>query len=99
MDCWLSDNDIGEEGTKVVSGALKKNTTLTSLNLESEENDESRQNSHDSKNNLNHLKDNHIRTHGAKALSEALKINTTLTILNLSSEQQSHHGESRERVG
>ena len=33
----MTDNDIGDEGTKSMSEALKSNTTLTSLDLSGEE--------------------------------------------------------------
>ena len=39
----MTDNDIGNEGAKSMSEALKSNTTLTSLNLWSEEEERERE--------------------------------------------------------
>ena len=35
-DDWMKDNKFGDEGAKAISETLQVNTTLTSLNLESE---------------------------------------------------------------
>ena len=80
----LMNNTIGDEGGKVIGGALKDNTSLTILNLY----------------NMNKVCfviwmycfnciNNEIGNEGAKAIGEALKINTSLTELSLS--ETAHH--------
>ena len=74
-----------------MSDALKSNTTLAKLYLESEHKRNSTQmvsinNQHSFI--LIKSKDNNIGYTGAASLSEALKSNTTLTKLNLSGEDK-----------
>ena len=69
-----------------MSEALKVNTTLKALHLESvQQQDEARQwlnfNSHDKAG-------SGIRSGGTRILSEALEVNTTLSTLNVASVQQ-----------
>ena len=81
-------NEIGDEGARALSDALKTNTTLQELNLHSEQ-DESEEDGWiaDIANNYNLQIGSRIGDEGARALSEALKINTTLQSLNLSCEK------------
>ena len=84
-DC-ITDNGIGEEGAKVMSKMMKTNTTLTSLNLCSEE-EKKKQGGEGRENNVNLFPDNEVKEEGVKAISEMLKVNTTLTSLSLSCEE------------
>ena len=77
------DNEFGAEEAKQISDELKRNTTMTVLNLSWNER----------KNNLSQLNDywsidsvNKIEDEGAIAIGEALESNTTLTVLNLKCE-------------
>ena len=75
---------IGETGTASLSGALKSNTTLTKLNLWSENLNNMHTNGiHKQPTLHNKLTDNRVGDTGATSLSDALKTNTTLTELNL----------------
>ena len=80
----ITDNNIGDDAAKLLSDALKTNTTLTSLDLSGEE-----ENMIDKKGrNADWLAGNQIGDEGAKAMSEMLKVNTTLTSLDLSREEE-----------
>ena len=84
---WWIDNQIGYEGAKAISESLKINTSLTELNLWS---DEMKWNEKE-KMKWNEMKEwivNQIGTEGAKAISESLKINTSLTELDLRSDEK-----------
>lgn len=88
MTCFKStDNRIGDEGAKSLCKALKTNTTLTKLSLESKQSDDERKKS------LFHFnsfeKANEIRDSGTAALCEAFKTNTALTSVNLSGKNKS----------
>ena len=78
---WI-DNGIGDEGARTISESLKINTSLTKLNLWSDEK---------TRNEKREMKwkewwiVNQIGDEGAKTISESLKINTSLTELNLRS--------------
>ena len=87
-------NDIGDEGARGLSDALKVNTTLTTLNLECEQEWWSlsgldvMDSNNEAHNLLNkHKAGNRIGDEGAGALSDALKVNRALATLNLASEQ------------
>ena len=82
-------NEIGAEGARALSEALKTNTTLQSLNLgcEQEESEEDGWIA-DIANNQHQQAGNEIGDEGARALSDALKTNTTLHELNLGGEQE-----------
>ena len=86
-----TENNIGDTGATSLSDALKSNTTLSNLNLDSE----------DKRNNtqmasisgsffpiLIQSTDNNIGETGATSLSDVLKSNTTLMKLNLGSEDK-----------
>ena len=81
-------NEIGAEGTRALSEALKTNTTLQSLHLssEQEESDEDGRIA-DIANNQHQQSGNEMRVEGARILSEALQANTTLQSLNMGGEQ------------
>ena len=88
-----TDNNIGAEGARLMSEALKTNTTLTTLNLSCEQGKTKRQCEwHDDvvqmQHNTTQQTGNRIGAEGAGLMSEALKTNTTLTTLNLGSEQE-----------
>ena len=83
---------VGEREAISLSESLKSNTTLTILNLRS---DNKRKKAHTRHPSAIHSfpflftsTDNNIRDTGAKSLSESLKSNTTLTILDLSGEDK-----------
>ena len=72
-------NAIGPEGAKAIGEALKTNSSLTKLNLET-----SQMKGKVCFALLQFLtKDNEIRDEEAKSIGEALKTNTSLTKLNL----------------
>ena len=76
----MTENKIGDEEAKAMSEMLKKNTTLTKLNLESEEEEINGKEKEIEK----RMTDNgHME--GAKALEEKLEKNTTLTSLQTTS--------------
>ena len=79
---------MGDEGARALSEALKVNTTLTSLNLESAQQQE--QDKDEQMHELSHniKTGNKISDEGAFALSETLKVNTTLTTLKLGGVQK-----------
>ena len=83
---------VGEREAISLSESLKSNTTLTILNLRS---DNKRKKAHTRHPSAIHSfpflftsTDNNIRDTGAKSLSEALKSNTTLTAFDLSGEDK-----------
>jgi hypothetical protein len=86
----ITGNSIGATGSTSLSESLKSNTTLTKLNLSSE--DKRRQKRYPSTTHsfsfLLISTDNRIGETGATTLSESLKSNTTLTKLNLSCEDK-----------
>ena len=86
---WCPGNEIGAEGARALSDALKTNTTLQSLNLGGEQ-EESEEDGWiaDIVYNKHQKADNGVGAEGARALSEALKTNTTLQSLNLACEQE-----------
>ena len=88
-------NEIGAEGARALSEALKTNTTLQSLNLgcEQEESEEDGWIA-DIANNKHQQAGNGIGAEGARALSEALKTNTTLKSLDLYGEKEKKKAES-----
>ena len=87
-----TDNMIRETGATSLSEALKSNTTLTKLNLGSEDKRKKTHKRHPSTIHsfpfLITLTENNIGDTGATSLSEALKSNTTLTTLNLHCEDK-----------
>ena len=80
-------NNIGAEGTRALSEALKTNTTLYALNLHRVQRvwimDELEALPAQQQQAVNGIDEK-----GSRALSEALKKNTTLKLLNLASEQE-----------
>ena len=72
--------DIRNEGARLFSEALKSNTSLICLNLDSDE--YKRALTENEEDNCVWTVNN-IENEGARILSEALKTNTTLTELNL----------------
>ena len=87
-----TDNDIGDTGAISLSESLKSSTTLTQLNLESENKRKEDTQMTSINNSLSSFlftsTDNKIRDTGATSLSESLKSNTTLTELYLSGEDK-----------
>ena len=89
----IAGNSIGDEGAVKISEALMVNTTLTDLDMRSEEKRH--------KGTLNYLTriwyfwwtENNIGDEGAIKISEALVCNTALTMLNLKCkvEQNKHY--------
>ena len=77
----MADNRIGNEGTKAISEVLKKNTTLTSLNVFC--NGKRKTNEKERARDNGYVVDNEIGDEGAKSMSEMLKTNTTLKTLNM----------------
>ena len=88
----MADNGIGDEGAKSMSEMLKSNTTLTTLNLGSEDEGvmEKRKERNDEK-----LTGNKIGVEGVKSMSETLKTNNTLASLNLCGEEEEREREKR----
>ena len=84
---WI-DNDIGDEGAKAISESLKINTSLTELNLWSDEKIRNEKESKNEKNENEEWIGNHVGDEGAKTISESLKINTSLTELNLGCDEK-----------
>ena len=83
---------MGDEGAIALSKALKENTTLTKLYLNSEQTltrnggqNEIPQNS------LRHNTVNFIGKEGMRHLSKALETNTTLTLLSVGGKQRKKH--------
>ena len=93
-------NQIGVEGARALSDALKTNTTLTVLGLGGEQQDTRKHNkrARQAQWHVEWLEDNKIDVEGARALCDALKTNTTLTELSLGSEQQDHKEAQSERA-
>ena len=87
-----TDNSIGETGVKSLSESLKSNTTLTELNLSSEDKRKKTHKRHPSTiHSFSFLilsTGNNIGDTGVSSLSESLKSNTTLNTLNLGSEDK-----------
>ena len=81
--CCQTVNAFGDQGECALSEALKVNTRLATLDLESAEKTNAMP-STDTVSTTNKA-GNGIGSEGAKALSEALKINSALTTLNLRS--------------
>ena len=80
---WI-DNNIGDEGVKTLGEALRINTSLTRLYLNSDEEIRDKIWHERTKVMIQwEWKENNIGPEGVKSLSESLKINTTLTELNL----------------
>ena len=77
----------------IIFEALKVNTTITELNLESEK----EENMEKEKINEERSTGNNFGDEGAKSMSEALKSNTTLTSLNLESEEEREREREREK--
>ena len=75
---------IEVDDVKTISEMLKTNSTLTTLNLISEDN---RINEEEWLK-QNEKTDNKIGDEGAKAMSEMVKVNTTLRSLNLRGEKE-----------
>ena len=100
-EVWLIANRIGDEGARALGDALKTNTTLTQLELNSEQQDH-KETLKESKSKHNGMWSgwaaNVIGDEGARALGDALKTNTTLTQLWLSCEQHGHKITQRERA-
>ena len=83
---WIV-NQIGDEGAKRISESLKINTSLTELDLGSDEKIRNKR----EKMKWSEMKewiDNQIGNEGAKTISESLKINTSLTELNLEGDEK-----------
>ena len=83
---WRTGNYINPEGGRLIGEALITNTTLTSLNLGSDEITEWIVNEREPIWTSNRIGDEGA-TEGARMISEALKTNTTLTDLNLESDE------------
>ena len=77
----MTGNNIKDEGTKAKSEVLKKNTTLTSLNVFC--NGKRKTNEKERVRDNGYMVDNEIGDEGAKSMSEMLKTNTTLKTLNM----------------
>ena len=95
---------MGYEGACALSEVLKVNTTLITLDLTCEQQQQDREQSTPTK--TFDETDNEIGTEGACALSEALKINTTLTALDLGCTQKAtqkqcaeHDSNNSDRIG
>ena len=82
---------IEVDDVKTISEMLKTNSTLTTLNLISEDN---RINEEEWLK-QNEKTDNKIGDEGAKAMSEMVKVNTTLTELNMSREKEIQRKEKK----
>ena len=92
----LQQNNIGDEGIKELTEALKTNTTLTTLNLQQKNigDEDIKALAEALKTNTTlttlNLQQNNIGDEGIEALAEALKTNKTLKTLNL---QQNNIGD------
>ena len=82
-------NGIGAKGACALGEALKVNTTVTELFLESVQLSDKVKQGHSF--NTNVKAGNRISDEGAYRLSEAMKVNTTLTTLSLLSCVQKQH--------
>ena len=92
MKKWI-DNGIGTEGVKTISESLKINTSLTDLNLGSDEKIWNEK----EKMKWNERIGNYIGYEGAKRISESLKINTSLTTLNLDGDKKIRNEKEKRR--
>ena len=81
-------NEMGDEGARALSEALKVNTTLDTLKLSCEQEESEDGRTAEIGSNQYQQAGNKIGDEGARALSEALKTNTTLQSLNLRGEQE-----------
>ena len=88
----MTGNGIGVRGAKAMSEMLKVNTTLTTLNLGGDGEDNIKK-----KEKERRITGNWIGAEGAKAISEMLKVNTTLKALYLHSENEIKTEKERER--
>ena len=79
-------NDLRDGGASALSEALKVNTALTALIIESAQQQQG--SAMEELENSNERAGSQIGIGGALALSEALKVNTTLTALDLRGVQQ-----------
>ena len=86
----MIDIQFGSDGAKSIVEALKTNTSLTSLDLEGETTEKTREkekrHKHDQiKSPHTTITGNNIGVEGAQSIGEALKTNTPLTSLDLTS--------------
>ena len=88
----FTDNQIGDDGAKAISEALKTNQSITHINLSC-----MNTNSHFQLNSLSltlnyifHFIGNKIGDDGARAISEALKTNQSITYIDLSGMNTTH---------
>ena len=81
-------NEIGVGGARALGDALKTNTTLTQLDLNSEQQDHKEAQRGKYNGTWCDWADNEIGDEGACGLGDALKTNTTMTELDLRCEQQ-----------
>ena len=88
---WI-DNGIETEGAKAIGESLKINTSLTKLNLFSDEKWEMKKRE---ENENEKWIGNGIGDEGAKTISESLKINTSLTELNLEGDEKIRNEKER----
>ena len=72
-----TDNKIGDKGGKAIAEALKKNTSLTKLDLRLTQQQQHFPFPH------SQITENKIGADGGKAIGEGLKTNTSLTKLDL----------------
>ena len=89
-----TDEVIGDTGATSLSEALKSNTTLTKLNLWSENTRKKAPNLHPTNHSLRFIfssSESNVGNSGATSLSESLKSNTTLTELHLRGEDKRRH--------
>ena len=77
-------NIIGNSGAAALSNSLRRNTSLTELQLASSQHQTPSTTDHTVDNTQEHTADNVIGDCGATALGQALQDNTTLTVLDLS---------------
>ena len=87
-----TDKNVRDEGARMISEALKINTTLISLNLRGDWN-KKRDKRRWKRKRLIRWTGIKIRTEGARMISGALKMNSTLTELNLSGERKKKRNE------
>ena len=80
-DLWI-DNGFGDEGTRILSEALKTNAALNTLRLRSDKQKDGWGERENEKKMIEYI-DNEIGDEGAKMINEALKKNTTLTSIDL----------------
>ena len=95
MKKWIV-NQIEHEGAKTIGESLKINTSLTELDLGSDEKIRNKR----EKMKWSEMKewiDNQIGNEGAKTISESLKINTSLTEMYLGCDKNKKWKERRKR--